>query len=67
MKVGDLVITSPGTDYSELGIVTDITGPDKHQLGLHQRIIKVLQPTSGEELNWAESGLEKVIFEKKGR
>ena len=60
MKVGDLVLTNPQSDYSVLGIVTKIKLPDTHQLWYHKRIISVLYPDTGEELSWSESGLELV-------
>ena len=49
MKVGDLVFTSPKTDYAVLGIVTEIIAPIDHQLWYDQQIVKVLFTDTGEE------------------
>ncbi len=60
MKVGDLVFTNSKTDYSVLGIVTEIIAPKDHQLWYDQKIVKVLYPDTGEEHNWAEESLEVI-------
>jgi hypothetical protein len=60
MKVGDLVFTNSKTDYSVLGIVTEIINPINHQLWYDQRIVKVLYPDTGESHNWAKESLEVI-------
>ena len=60
MKVGYLVMQSPGTEYSCLGIIISITNPDSHKLWFNQRVIQVLNPQTGEELKWAEEALEAI-------
>ena len=58
MKVGDLVFTSPKTDYAVWGIVTEIIAPIDHQLWYDQQIVKVLFTDTGEENKWAAEHLE---------
>ena len=60
MKIGDLVMQSPGTEYASLGIIVSIADPDSHKLWFNQRIIQVLNSETGEELRWAEEALEEV-------
>jgi hypothetical protein len=60
MKIGSLVMTCPRTDYHQLGIVTGITAPSDHSLWYNMRMIKVLDPKSGTEHNWAEEALELI-------
>jgi hypothetical protein len=62
MHPGDLVKTNTGSHshVGKMGIVTKVLAPGEHQLWHDVRLVSVLYPGTGEELNWAEERLEVI-------